>query len=113
MKSLATKLMFAAMLAGTAILATTPANARVSLSIGLGGPAYYGYNYNRPCSFYRTHDLPAPARCREYLSSYWGPQVYADGDFIFRDRDHWSHWKGRDDYRHWKDHDWSGGDHHR
>jgi len=110
MKSLARNLMFAALLGGTAVMATAPANARVGLSIGLGGPAYYGYSYDRPCWFYRSHDLPAPARCLGYYRGYWGSNVYVDGNFVFRDRDHWDRWHDRDDYRRWRNHDWNGRD---
>ena len=109
MKSLTRNLMVAAVLAGAAAFGTAPANAGVHLSIGLGGPVYMGYNYERPCWWYREHDYPAPARCLDYYRGRYGSNVYVDGDFIFRDRDHWNRWHVRDDYRHWHDHDW----HHR
>lgn len=111
MKSLARNLMLAAMLGGTAVLAAAPANARVSLSIGLGGPVYNGYNYERSCSYYRYHDLPAPARCLGYYRGVWGSNVYLDGNFVFQDRDQWGRWSGRSNYRQWHDHDWGGHDH--
>ncbi|MDE2183272.1 MAG: hypothetical protein KGJ78_09645 [Alphaproteobacteria bacterium] len=89
-----------------AALAAAPAQAGVNFSIGIGVPAYYGYDYYRPCDWYRWHDYPAPRRCYAYYRGYWGPSMYVDGDFIFRDRDDWYRWRDRDDYRHWRGHDW-------
>lgn len=77
-----------------------PATADVTFSIGVGN-----YDYNRPCWFYYRHHLPAPHRCYNYMWRYYGPGMYVDGDFIFRDRYEWSHWRDRDDYRHWKRHE--------
>ncbi len=112
------KFALAAVVAGGAAVfgAATPASAGVSVSIGLGGGDYY---YDRPCWYYYRHDIPAPLRCRDYLVRYWGPGIYVDGDFLFRNHDHYWRWHDRDDYRHWRvhefrhsewrDHDW---DHH-
>ena len=99
----------ALMLGGSAVLATTPASAGVSVGIGIGGPgpAWYGdYNYDAPCSWYEDNDLPAPYRCYGYFSGIWGPGIYVDGDFIFRDRAHWGWWRDRPEYSHWRAHDW-------
>jgi hypothetical protein len=115
MRNLA-KVLAVAGLAGGGIAATAaPANADVGLSIGIGPGYYTGYDYYRPCSFYRYNDLPAPARCYRYLYGYWGRNIYVDGDFIFRDRGDWWRWHDRDDYRHWRHHDfgWRGHDEHR
>ena len=54
-----------------------------------GYPAYYGYDYYRPCEYYLNNDLPAPRRCYNYFYNVWGPGLYFDGNFIFRDRAHW------------------------
>ncbi|MDE2112164.1 MAG: hypothetical protein KGJ79_13555 [Alphaproteobacteria bacterium] len=110
MRSLVKVFTAALLLGGGVTAVAAPAQAGVDLSIGIGVPAYYGYDFYRPCEFYRYHDLPAPARCYSYFYRYWGPGVYIDGDFLFRDRDDWWRWHDRDDYRHWRDHDfhWQG-----
>jgi hypothetical protein len=115
MKNL-TKLCAAALMMGGATIVTAgAADADVGVSFGFGGPGYYGgyyddYDYYRPCWWYREYDLPAPARCYRYFYDYWGPGIYFDGDFIFRNRDHWWRWHDRDDFRHWRNHDfhWHG-----
>jgi hypothetical protein len=138
MKTLAKLAVAAAMLGGGAIVSTAPANADVGVSIGVGGPgyygyysngpryyggygAYYGYDYYRPCSFYYYNELPAPPRCYSYFEEYYGPSVFFDSGFVFRDRDDYWRWHDRDDFRHWQGHDWGranfhggggwGGDH--
>lgn len=89
--------------AGTVLFgAAAPASAGVTISIGVGGGDYY---WDRSCPYYYHHRLPAPLRCRGYLMRYWGPDVYVDGDFIFRDRDDYWAWHDRDDYRHWRMHE--------
>src|SRR5271155_3193461 len=95
MKSLAKIAVAAFFMGGAALLTAAPADAGINLSIGIGVPgfvpgypAYYGYDYYRPCDFYRYNDLPAPRRCYAYFYNYWGPGVYFDGNFIFRDRAH-------------------------
>ena len=112
MKSFARNLTLAALLSGGAMLSAAPASAGVHLSIGLGAPSYYGYHYDRPCWYYREHYLPAPARCLGYYRSHWGSNVYVDGNFVFRDHDHWNKWHDRDEYRHWRGHDWNGHEDH-
>ena len=115
MRSLAKIFTAALMLGSGAIVTASPADAHVGVTIGIGGPGYYGdYDYNRPCWFYRNNDLPAPARCYRYFYGLWGSRMYVDGDFIFRDRDDWGRWRDRDDYRHWHNHDfhWRGHDDH-
>lgn len=98
MKTLAKICTAALMIGGSAIATTTPANAEVGVSIGIGGLGWYGdYDYGRPCWWYRDRDLPVPRRCYNYFYSIWGPGIYIDGDFIFRDRDHWWRWHDRDD----------------
>jgi hypothetical protein len=105
MKSLTKALLTTLILGGAAMAAASPASAGIGVSIGIGGPAYYrGYHYDRPCAFYRANDLPAPARCYGYYQGVWGSGVYLDGNFVFRNRDHWARWRGRDDYRHWRTH---------
>ncbi len=89
-----------------------PAKASVGLSIGIYGGG--DYDYYRPCSWYRYHDFPAPHRCYRYFQGIYGPTIFVDGDFIFRDRDDFGRWHDRDEYRHWRNHefrreDW---DHH-
>ena len=91
---------------GAAIAVSAPANAGVSFSIGIGGPAYYGYDYWRPCDWYFAHGFPAPRRCYDYYRGVWGPHLYISDGFVFRDRDDWYRWRGRDDFRHWRGHDW-------
>jgi hypothetical protein len=111
MKSLTKVLLASVMLSGAALAVAGPASAGVDVSIGIGGPGYYAdYDYNRPCWFYRTHDLPAPRRCYDYFRGIWGGGIYVDGDFLFQDRDHWWRWHDRDDYHHWRNHDfhWHG-----
>src|SRR5215468_4439955 len=117
MKTLAKFCVAALLMAGGALASAQSANAEVGVSIGIGGPGYYGgyydgyggyggyggyydgyYDYYRPCSWYRYYDLPAPARCYNDYYGYWGPSVYVDGDFIFRDRDDWWRWHDRDDF---------------
>jgi hypothetical protein len=97
----------ALLVAGGAIGIAAPANAEVGVSIGIGGPGYYGtyrdYDYYRPCSWYRYWDLPAPARCYGAYYGYFGPGVFLDGDFVFRDRDDWGRWRDRDDFRGWRE----------
>lgn len=94
--------------AGAAVGATTvPAKAAVGVSIGIGGPMYYGYDYYRPCRWYFNHDFPAPRRCYADYRSYYGPSVYLSSGFVFRDRVHYGRFRDRDDFHHWRDHDWS------
>jgi|SRR5579871_1843475 len=110
MRTVTKLLVAAAMLGGSALATTVPANADFSLGIGIGvpGPVWTGdYDYYRPCWWYRQYDLPAPYRCYRYYYGLWGPAVYIDGDFIFADRDDWWRWHDRDDYRHWHDHDFA------
>src|SRR5258706_8184369 len=119
MKSLTKLAIGALMLGGGTIAAAAPANAEVGVSVGIGGPgysgyyssgpAYYGYDYYRPCSFYRYNDLPAPARCYNYFYGYYGPGVFFDSDFVFRDHDDFYRWRDRDDFRHWRAPDWRAG----
>lgn len=92
--------------AGTAVGVSAPAQAGVSFEIGVGGPAYYGYDYYRPCRWYFEHDFPAPNRCYRDYVGFYGPHVYISDGFVFRDRGHWDRWRVRDDYRHWRTHDW-------
>jgi len=112
MKSLTKILAAGLMLGGTAVAFAAPAHAQVGVSIGIGGPGFYAdYDYNRPCLWYRDRDLPVPRRCYDYFYGIWGPGIYVDGDFIFRDRDHWWRWHDRPEYQHWRNHDfhWHGG----
>lgn len=114
MKTLA-KICAAALMLGGCVIATEPASAAgIDLSIGIGGPGWSGdYDFYRPCPWYRDYDVPVPRRCYRYFYGIWGSGLYVDGDFIFRDRDHWNRWRDRDDYRHWRNHDfhWHGGGH--
>jgi hypothetical protein len=99
----------ALMLGGAAVAAPGAANAEVSFGISLPGVHIWtgGYNYHRPCSWYRYYDVPAPRHCYGYLESYWGGNIYTDGDFIFRDRDDYGRWQNRPAYQHWREHDYS------
>lgn len=108
MRSISKWLIAGAALGGAAMLAT-PAEAQMDFSIGIGAPTYYGYNWDRTCDWYRWHEMPAPARCLGYYRDVWGPGVYLNSGFVFRDRDHWGRWRDRDDFRHWRGYDW----HHR
>jgi len=123
MKTLAKYCAAALMMGGSALVTAQPANAHVDVSVGIGGPAYYGgyggyyggyddgyYDYYRPCRWYYYYDLPAPARCYNDYYGYYGPSIYLDSGFIFRDRDDWWRWHDRDDFRHWRAHDfhWHG-----
>jgi hypothetical protein len=73
----------ALMLAGTAALAAAPADARVAIGIGIGGPGYYGgyggYDPGAYCDYYsRWYD---PYRCRWDYGYYdepiwWGNNWY-------------------------------------
>ena len=122
MRALAKFGVAALMLAGSAVGTAQSANAEVGVSFGFGGPGYYGdyygpgpyyggyYDYYRPCSWYYDYDLPAPARCYNDYYGYYGPSVFIDGDFVFRDHDHFRHFHDRD-FHHWggRDFGWRGG----
>lgn len=86
--------------------AAAPAEARVVVAVGVGGPVYYGYNYSRPCSYYYRHDLPAPRRCYSHYRRYYGSHVYISSGFVFLNRTHYYRWHRRDDFRHWRNHNW-------
>lgn len=105
MNSLAKRFLIGSLL-GAALAVSAPASAGVSLSIGIGGPSYYGYDYWRPCDWYFDHGFPAPYRCYDYYRGAWGPHLYVNGGFVFRDRDDWYRWRNRDDFRRWRGHDW-------
>lgn len=111
-KPLARTLLAVLMLGGAAISGIAPAHADDwGISVGVGAPGWDGYyDDGRPCWWYRSYNLPAPRRCYSYFYGIWGPSLYLDGDFIFRDRDNLRHWHDRADYRHWRDHDfhWRG-----
>src|ERR1700761_1986868 len=93
-------LTLAALLAGGAALATTaPAEAGVSISIGLGGPAYYGYDYNQSCRWYFNHRYPAPRRCYNEYRGFYGSGIYISDGFVFSNRGDYDRWSRRDDYR--------------
>jgi hypothetical protein len=116
MKTLSKALVTCLMVGGAALTVASPAQAQVSFSVGIGGPGYYGvYDWNHPCWWYRNNDLPAPRRCYSYYYGIWGPRIYIDNDFIFRDHDDYWRWHDRDDYHHWRGHDFgwrgNGGDH--
>ena len=132
MKTLAKFGVAALMLGGSALATAQSANAEVGVSVGIGGPGYYGgygdygdydgyYDYGRPCSWYYYYDLPAPARCYNDYYGYYGPSVFFDGGFVFRDRDHFRHFhdRGFDGGHRWNGggghwsggHSWSGGGH--
>jgi len=92
---------------GAALAATAPANAAVGISIGIGGPAYYGYDYYRPCRFYFDNHFPAPQRCYDEFRGFYGPGVYISDGFVFGSRYDYGRWSRRDDFRHWRSHDWN------
>jgi hypothetical protein len=95
----------AALVAGAAAFGVSaPASAdHVSVSIGIGGPAYVGdYDWYRPCGWYFHWNLPAPARCYHDYYGFYGPNIYVYDGFVFRDRDDWGRWQDRDDFHHWR-----------
>jgi hypothetical protein len=107
MKKLANYAIAGLIAAGAAVGATTvPAKAAVGVSIGIGGPMYYGYDYYRPCRWYYDNDFPAPRRCYRDYVGYYGPSVYLSSGFVFRDRVHYYRFRDRDDFRHWRMHNW-------
>lgn len=107
MSSLTKRLVIGAVLGAAMAVSAPAANAGVSLSIGIGGgPVYFGYDYWRPCDWYFAHGFPAPYRCYSYYRGVYGPRLYVDGGFVFRDRGDWYRWRDRDDFRHWRGHDW-------
>jgi hypothetical protein len=108
MKSIAKFALGALMTGAVALGAAAPAQAGVGISIGIGGPAYYGYDYAQPCRYYFNHELPAPGRCVADYRRFYGRGVYITDGFVFRDRVTWGRWRGRDDFRHWRTHDWRG-----
>ena len=106
MNYLAKAAIAACIVGATSLGAAAPASADVGISFGFGEPGFYrDYDYNRPCSFYRYWNLPAPARCYRDFYGYYGQDVFIDGDFVFRDRDDFGRWRDRDDFRRWRDHD--------
>lgn len=120
MKTLAKYAIAAVLAGGTAMGAAQPANAHVGVSIGIGVPGYYGddgyygdsdysYDYSAPCSYYRYYDLPAPGRCYSYFYGFYGPALFWDSGFIFRDHDDFWRWHGRSDWQHWRAHDFGTG----
>ena len=84
----------ALMLAGTAFAVATPAEARVSFGIGIGGPGYYGPPRAAVCDPYsRYYD---PYYCGDYYD-YDGPPMFIDGFWFnggrYRDYDgHRQYW---------------------
>ena len=82
MKRFAKIALGALMLAGAATaVASSPADARVVVGFGFGGPGYYGGYYGPPyrpaysCDPYsRWYD---PYRCDYYAPSYYAPSYYA------------------------------------
>src|ERR1700761_4227388 len=54
---------------GTIAATTAPAEARVAIGIGIGGPGYYGGYYGRPCYY-------DPYYCGGGYYGYGGPGVY-------------------------------------
>jgi hypothetical protein len=99
---------------GAAFTAATPASAGIGISIGIGGPAYYGYDYNQSCRYYFNHRYPAPQRCYNEYRGFYGSGVYISDGFVFSNRSDYGRWSRRDDFRHWRGHDWSnhGGNNH-
>jgi hypothetical protein len=92
----------ALMLGGAAVATTTAAEAGVSVGIGIGAPGYYHGPYYGPyhsCSYYRYWRLPAPSRCYRDYYDYYGPSVFIDSGFVFRDRDDFARFRDRDDFR--------------
>jgi len=109
------KFALAALLASGAVIgASAPANARVDVSIGVGGPGVFvgDYDYYRPCSYYRYWNIPAPARCYREFYGFYGPSVFVVDGFVFSNRDSWGRWRDRDDYGHWRRHEWRRADWH-
>jgi hypothetical protein len=101
MKNIAKLALGALLMAGTAFAVATPAAARVSIGIGIGGPGYYGPPAYAVCNPYsRYYD---PYYCGDY-EDYYGPPMFIDGFWFnngrYRDyggqRQYWVHggWHG-------------------
>lgn len=91
MKLLAKAAFGALMLAGATAMTAAPAEAHVSIGIGIGGygPGYYGGYYNAFCDpRSRWYD---PYRCDDYYDDYYYGPVFIDGFWFnqpFRSRFH-------------------------
>lgn len=110
MKTFAKTALGAVMLAGAATaIASSPAEARVTVGFGFGGPAYYGPVYYGPrytCDPYsRWYN---PYRCGYYGPAYYdyGPAYYGPSYGYYGPSIGFSFGGG------WRDHDgWRGGHH--
>ena len=78
-------------LAGSAFVATEPAQARVSIGIGIGGPGYGpGYGYDPACDRYsRWYN---PYRCD---ARYYDDDDYYDGPIFIDGLWYDGHWRSR------------------
>lgn len=76
MKKLALAALGALMMAGTTAAMTAPAEARVVVGIGIGGPGYYPSRFCDPYSYYYD-----PYRCREdrYYSDFYYDPIFFGG----------------------------------
>ena len=104
---------------GTAALATalvgsaTPAAARTSFGVYVGGPGYYGYDYRYRDYRYRCDDYwyrrRHPYRCGAaydydddyYPSYYYYNDYYYRPGFAFRFGGHHHHWGHHHHHHHW------------
>ena len=106
MKHLGKIAVCALMAGGAALIAATPAAARVSVGIGIGvpGPGYYDGYYNSPCAdpefrYWNPRYCGYPA--------YYGPVFW--GGTWYSGREWRAHYRGG--YWH-GGHSWHGGNHH-
>ena len=76
----------ALVLAGSTFAATEPAQARVSIGIGIGGPGYYGsgygQRYNPYCDRYSRWFDPYRCNARYYNDDYYDDGYYDGPLFI-------------------------------
>src|SRR5689334_9542091 len=113
MKKLALAALGALMMAGTTTATTTPADARVVVGIGFGGPGYFGPDYypSRVCDPYsRWYD---PYRCDEdrYYDDYYYDPIFFGG-YWYRGPFRYRYWGGHREFfvnGGWHRNEWRGG----
>ena len=98
-------------LAGSAFVATEPAQARVHVGVVIGGPGYYRGGYDPACDRYsRWYN---PYRCESrydddyYDDGYYDGPIFIDG--IFFDGGHWRHRHHRGHHQFWWRNQWHDG----
>jgi hypothetical protein len=114
MKRFAKLALGAVLMAGAATAMATPADARVSIGIGIGVPGggYYGpaYRYNAYCDPYSPYYDPYD--CRGYgPSEYWYDPVFIGGEWFYGPH-RYREWGGRREFwvhGGWHHDEWRGG----